>query len=102
MHRVKSEKRQSAPPPIKHQNNNHPSSQGNVVPQFHHRLRNRNSNNRDSSLSPCSSDIMMSHSLNASSGSLSSVSDRSASTDCVEEYITDVPFAGKENHFLFD
>lgn len=38
---------------------------------------------------------MMNHSLNASSGSLSSVSsDRSASTDCVE-YVTDVPFAGK-------
>lgn len=37
-------------------------------------------------------------SLGASSGSLSSsvsLSDRSASTDCVEEYIGDVPFAGK-------
>lgn len=72
------------------QGNNSVASQ-----QFHHRLRNRTANNRDNSSSPCSYDIMMSHSLNASSGSLSSVSDRSASTDCVEEYVTDVPFAGK-------
>lgn len=36
-------------------------------------------------------------SLGASSGSLSSsvsLSDRSASTDCVEEFVGDVPFAG--------
>lgn len=41
---------------------------------------------------------MFNKSLGASSGSLSSsisMSDRSCSTDCVEEYINDLPFAGK-------
>lgn len=53
----------------------------------------------DTSASPSSSDLLMCHSLNASSGSLSSsvsLSDRSASTDCVEEFIADVPFAGND------
>uniref|UniRef100_A0A336MF69 CSON011246 protein n=1 Tax=Culicoides sonorensis TaxID=179676 RepID=A0A336MF69_CULSO len=39
---------------------------------------------------------MFNKSLGASSGSLSSsisISDRSCSTDCVEEYINDMPFA---------
>lgn len=56
----------------------------------------------DTSASPSSSDLLMCHSLNASSGSLSSsvsLSDRSGSTDCVEEFIADVPFAG--NNFYF-
>ncbi|XP_031629781.1 ankyrin repeat and sterile alpha motif domain-containing protein 1B-like isoform X2 [Contarinia nasturtii] len=109
-HRVNSEKRekrQSAPQPSKQSINHHQqqqkqhhhrhSYQENIVPpppiQYSNRSRHRISNNRDSSLSPCSSDVIVSHSLNASSGSLSSVSsDRSASTDCVE-YVTDVPFA---------
>lgn len=41
-------------------------------------------------------------SLDASSGSLSSVSlsDKSMSTDNVEEYFGDVPFAGKQQHTL--
>jgi len=41
-------------------------------------------------------------SLNASSGSLSSVSlsDKSMSTDNVEEYFGDVPFAGKQQRTL--
>lgn len=105
----KREKRQSVPQPLKqplkqsnhHHHQQHPhqyqSYQGSVAPPppMFSRSRHRISNNRDSSLSPCSSDVMMNHSLNASSGSLSSVSsDRSASTDCVE-YVTDVPFAGK-------
>lgn len=53
----------------------------------------------DTNASPSSSDLLMCHSLNASSGSLSSsvsLSDRSASTDCVEEFIADVPFAGND------
>lgn len=102
MNNEKREKRQSVPQPLKQAKSNHhyhhKTYQGDVVPppQLYARVRHRNSNNRDSSLSPCSSDVIMSHSLNASSGSLSSVSsDRSASTDCVE-YVTDVPFAGKE------
>lgn len=86
--RTKSEKRQSVPQPLQH-----PPP---PPPQFHHRSKHRNSNQRNS-LSPCSSDMLISHghSLNASSGSLSSsMSERSASTDCVEEYIGDAPFAG--------
>lgn len=96
----KRDKRQSVPQPLKQPSANHhayrQSYEGTVPPpQLYSRSRHRNPNNRDSSLSPCSSDVIMSHSLNASSGSLSSVSsDRSASTDCVE-YVTDVPFAGK-------
>lgn len=41
-------------------------------------------------------------SLDASSGSLSSVSlsDKSVSTDNVEEFFGDVPFAGKQQHKL--
>lgn len=41
-------------------------------------------------------------SLDASSGSLSSVSlsDKSMSTDNVEEFFGDVPFAGKRQHTL--
>lgn len=106
----KREKRQSVPQPLKQPASNHhhhqqkhqyQSYQGNQVappPPMFSRSRHRQSNNRDSSLSPCSSDVIMNHSLNASSGSLSSVSsDRSASTDCVE-YVTDVPFAG---NFVF-
>ena len=41
---------------------------------------------------------LLCQSLGASSGSLSSsvsLSDRSASTDCVEEFIGDAPFAGE-------
>lgn len=56
-------------------------------------------NSRDS-ISPSSSDMVICQSLNASSGSLSSsvsLSDRSVSTDCVEEFIGDAPFAGKLN-----
>lgn len=48
---------------------------------------------------------MFNKSLGASSGSLSSsisMSDRSCSTDCVEEYIADLPFAGKLNLFFID
>lgn len=42
---------------------------------------------------------MFNKSLGTSSGSLSSsisISDQSYSTDCVEEYISDMPFAGKQ------
>lgn len=49
-------------------------------------------------VSPSQNDLLMCKSLNASSGSLSSsvsLSDRSASTDCIEEFIADAPFAGK-------
>jgi hypothetical protein len=48
-------------------------------------------------------DLLLFSSLGASSGSLSSsisISDRSISTDYVEEYIGDVPFAGKSIFFL--
>lgn len=58
---------------------------------------------RNTSLSPSSPDLLIYQSLNVSSGSLSSsvsLSDRSASTDCVEEYIGDVPFAGKIYYLL--
>lgn len=101
--RLKNEKRQSAPPPMKppqpSQQPNHQHSVPAINASHSLRARHRSSNYRDSSLSPCSSDFIMSHSLNASSGSLSSVSlsDRSESTDCVE-YIADVPFAGKHTH----
>ncbi|XP_055313125.1 ankyrin repeat and SAM domain-containing protein 1A-like isoform X2 [Sitodiplosis mosellana] len=109
MNSEKREKRQSAPQPMKQMSNRHhhhrQSYQENVVPppqmySSSSRSRHRIANNRDSSLSPCSSDVIMS--LNASSGSLSSSSDRSASTDCVE-YVTDVPFAddvSKESLFI--
>lgn len=53
---------------------------------------------RNASLSPSAHDLLIYQSLNVSSGSLSSsvsISDQSASTDCVEEYIGDVPFAGE-------
>lgn len=99
--RLKNAKRQSTPQPSKQtqqqqQQPNHQHSASAINASHSLRARHRSSNYRDSSLSPCSSDVIMSHSLNASSGSLSSVSlsDRSESTDCVE-YIADVPFAGK-------